>query len=398
MTGLSRKKYTAALCTLAMIMNVLLTGCGGEQEAPKQKVAVKAMKVLKQDVQISYSYPGQLRGTDEVEVHSRISGSIMEKYFKGGDEIHVGDPLFRIDSRQYESALIEAEANLHKSEAVLRNAQEDLARNEMLFANKAISEQTVTNQRATVEGDMATVDSYQAAVQKARENLDDSIVYAPMNGRTSVDDVAVGTYATAGSTNLVTIGSVDPIYAKFSISETEYLNILAKYMESEGMGQTQIDEAPRVRLYLTNGQEYPLVGKIVAVDRAFSNNSGSLTIQALFSNPQSVLLPGMFARVRFDGVKANNAILVPQRSVQQLLDENFVLVVGDDGKSATKKVVLGEKVGSYYIVKQGLTPDDTVIVDGLTSLQSGQELDVTMVTSADMGFSTEESKDIVDKS
>ena len=393
------KKSVAALCALTMAASVLLAGCGQDEQAgaPK-KVAVKAMNPLKQNVAINYGYPGQLKSLDEVEVHSRISGSIMEKYFKGGSEIHAGDPLYRIDSRQYESAVIEAQGNLHKAEADLRNAQEDLARDEMLWRNNAISEQELTNKQADVDGYMASVETYQASVQKAKENLDDTIVYAPMDGWASVDDVAVGTYATAGSTKLVTIGAMDPIYAQFSISETEYLNILAKAIEKDELGNKGNSAMPKVKLTLSNGQEYPLEGQIIAADKGFSDNSVSLTVKALIPNPNVILLDGMFARVRFVGIMAENVILVPQRAVQQLLDETFVLVVGSDGKSASKKVSLGEKVGSYYIVKDGITTNDTVIVDGLTSLQAGQELDVTMVTAADMGFSTEESKDIVNKS
>lgn len=397
--GLLDKKAVAALCALTMAAGVLLTGCGQDEQggAPK-KVAVKAMKALKQDVTVNYGYPGQLKSLNEVEVHSRISGSIMEKYFKGGSEIHAGDPLYRLDSRQYESAVIEAQGNLHKAEADLRNAQEDLARDEMLWRNNAISEQELTNKQADVDGYMATVETYQASVQKARENLDDTMVYAPMDGWASLDDVAVGAYATAGSTKLVTIGTLDPIYAQFSISESEYLDVLSKVMENGTLGDREYSTLPKVKLTLSNGQEYPLTGEIVAADKGFSDNSVSLTIKAEVPNPYGALLSGMFARVSLLGTVAKGVILVPQRSVQQLLDETFVLVVGSDGKSVSKKVVLGEKVGSYYIVKQGITTDDTVIVDGLTSLQPGQELDVTMVTAADMGFSTEESKDIVDKS
>lgn len=204
MTGFFGKKSAAVLCTLSLVASVLLAGCGQEeQEAPK-KVAVKAMKPLKQDVPITYGYPGQLKSSDEVEVHSRISGSIMEKYFKGGTEVHAGDPLYRIDARQYESAVIEAQGNLHKAEADLRNAREDLARDEFLWQNKAVSEQEVTNKQADVDGYAANVETYRASVQKAQENLADTIVYAPMDGWASVDDVAVGTYATAGSTKLVT--------------------------------------------------------------------------------------------------------------------------------------------------------------------------------------------------
>ena len=392
------KKSAALLSSVVLAASLFLTGCGEEQAPPQSKASVKAMKVMKQDTPVSYAYPGQLEGTDEVEVHARVSGSVMEKYFQGGAEVHAGQPLYRLDSRQYESALIEAQASLHKSQATLRNAQEDLARDEMLWAKKAVSEQTLTSQRATVAEYEAEVESERAAVRKAQENLDDTIVYAPMDGRLSVDDVAVGTYATAGGTTLVTLGSIDPIYAKFSISETEYLNLLAKAMEKGGDSNASDEPMPKVKITLSNGQVYPLEGDIIAADKGFSNNSGSLTVKALFPNPHGVMLSGMFVRVGLVGVTAKDAILVPQRAVQQLLDETFVLVVGDDGKSVSKKVELGEKVGSYYIVKKGVTTDDTVIVDGLTNLQSGRELDVTMVTAEDMGFSLTESADIVDKS
>lgn len=393
------RKLASVLSVFIFGLCVTLAGCGEEEQAPPpQKIAVKAMKVLKQDVPIKYEYPGQLKGTEEVEIHSRLSGSVMEKFFKGGDTVHAGDALYRIDSRQYETAVIEAEANLHKAEADLRNAQEDLARDETLLASNAVSEQTVTNQRASVEAYAATVESYRASVQKARENLDDTIVYAPIDGQLSVDDVSVGTYATAGTTKLVTIGSLNPIYAQFTVSETEYLNIITKAEEKGTLQDVGNYKPPQVQLILSNGKEYPPIGDIIAADRSMNDNSNSLILKAIVPNPYEILIPGMFARVRVLGIKEDNAIIVPQRAVQQLLEENFVLTVGADGKSLSKNVVLGEKVGSYYIVKKGLSEDDTVIIEGLTNLRSGMELDVTTVTAKEMGFSINESTEIVDKS
>ena len=135
--------------------------------------------------------------------------------------MQAGAPLYRLDARQYESAVIEAEATLHKYESSLRTARDELARYEKLWQDRATSEQTVANKREDVASNIATVESQQAAVRKAKENLADAMVYAPMTGQVAVDDVAVGTYATAGTTKLVTIGSTNPIYAQFSISETE---------------------------------------------------------------------------------------------------------------------------------------------------------------------------------
>ena len=128
-------------------------------------------------------------------------------------------------------------------------------------------------------------------------------------------------------------------------------------------------------------------GKLVQADRALSENTGTLTVKALFGNPNGILLPGMFARVKLGGEVIPNAILVPQRAVQQLLDKSFVIVVGPDNKSVSKPVTLGEKVGSYYIIKDGISADDVVVVEGLTNLQEGKDLSVTMVTPEDMNFS-----------
>jgi membrane fusion protein (multidrug efflux system) len=294
--------------------------------------------------------------------------------------------------------VISAQAELSKAETNLRHAQEELSRYEVLWKDRAVSEQTLTDKRADVDGNKATVAATQAAVRKAQENLDDTIVYAPMSGRVSVDDVAVGTYATAGTTKLVTVGTMDPVDVQFSVSETEYLNLLAEAMETGEDIRHDNTPLPKIKINLSNGKEYPFEGNIVTADRALSTNAGSLTIKATIPNPQGILLPGMFVQVHLVGVKTTNALLVPQRAVQQLLDESFVLVVGADGKSVSKNVKLGEKVGSYYIIEKGLDPTDVVIVEGLTTLRAGQDIDVTMVTPEEMGFSTTESTEITDKS
>ena len=392
------KKTGSLLAATALLASFFIGGCGSQEEQHAGKAQVKAMKVLQQDTPVAYNYPGHLQGKEEVQVHARVSGSVLEKYFNGGDYVYAGQPLYKLDSRQYETAVISAQAELSKAETNLRHAQEELGRYEVLWKDRAVSEQTLTDKRADVDGYKATVAATQAAVRKAQESLDDTIVYAPMSGRVSVDDVAVGTYATAGTTNLVTIGTMDPIDIQFSVSETEYLNLLAEAMETGADIRNDNTPLPRIKINLSNGKEYPYEGNIVTADRALSTNAGSLTIKATIPNPQGILLPGMFVQVHLVGVKTTNALLVPQRAVQQLLDEAFVLVVGEDGKSISKNVKVGEKVGSYYIIEKGLSPTDVVIVEGLTTLRAGQDIDVTMVTPEEMGFSTTESTEITDKS
>lgn len=380
----------AVIAIAGYLVYARMTG-GQQAQQASGPAAVKAMKVLQQDAPISYEYAGDIKSTDEVKVTSRVSGSIVEKYITGGQYVQAGQPLYKIDSRQYESALLSAQATLAQSQAnyqkalaELQNAQVDNSRYQTLLAQNAISDQTAATQQSQVQSltaalnaQQSIIDSNAALVRKAQEDLDDTIVYAPTSGKLDINDVDTGTYATAGNTVLVTMGSVDKVYAQFSVSEDEYLKLSSFFSSDAG----------NVTITLSDGTEYPIAGKLEQVDRALANNTGTLAINAVFDNPDGLLIPGMFARVKITGETVPNAILIPQRAVQQLLDKSFVMVVGPDGKSATKAVTLGDKVGSFWIVKDGLTTDDTVIVEGLTKLREGVPLNVTMVTPDELGLS-----------
>lgn len=398
---IAKKSKALALALAIMASSMWTAGCGEEQ--PQQAAAppasqVKAMKAIQRDTPLTSEFAGQIMAADEVKVQSKVSGNVVDKFVNGGDYVEFGQRLYKIDARQYESAVLRAQADLEQARAVLvqsqvtlRNSQIDLDRYINMFKEQAIAEQTVTTQAAQVRANEATVAANEHAIaaseallQTAYQDLADTDIYAPMSGKLSVDDVAIGTFVTQGQTTLVTIGSTDPIYVQFSISEAEYL----KFMTVQAM---QTEHNPiGVTITLSDGREYPYEGRIVESDREMANNTGSLTMKALFPNPSGLLLPGMFARVKLTGETVPHAILVPQRSIQQLLDKSFVMTVGPDGKSVAKTVTLGAKVGSYYIINSGLTPNDNVIVEGLTSLREGVDLAVTNVTPGEMGFTLSE--------
>ena len=378
------RKGLGVLVAAIFALGTLLSGCGGGQQGGGARAtSVKAMNVLRQDTPLTHVYAGQIVGTDEVKIQSRVSGNIVEKYIVGGQSVSAGQPLYRIDSRQYESALLQAKAVLAQSEATLNNARMDLGRYQQLYASAAVSEQTLSTQQAQVNAYEAAVAANEALVRQAQENLDDTVIYAPMSGQLSVDDVAMGTFVSAGTTTLVSMGTANPIFAQFSLSENEYLNFVEQAAQQGGIA------AVVVELTLSNGSKYPIIGHIVTSDRALTAQTGTLTVKALFDNPDGLLLPGMFARVSLIGDTIPNAILVPERAVQQLLGKSFVMLVGADNKAVARTVTLGDKIGSYYIVKDGLDTSDIVVVEGLTTLQEGGDLAVTMVTASEMGFSVE---------
>ena len=369
---------------------IFFTGCGDDDQQSAAMMSrptpVKSIMVLRRDTPETSDFAGQVVAMNEVKVQSKISGNIMEKYITGGQMVTVNQPLFKIDSRNYESAVLQAQANLSQSEVNLNNAQIDFDRYRQLFEEGAIAEQTVTTQAATVRAYMEQCRANAALLETAQQNLQDTLIVSPMSGQLSVDDVAIGTYVTPGTTTLVTVGSSNPIYVQFSISEADYL----RFMQNDTVSTGPID----VTLTLSDGTKYPYVGRIVESDRTLGNNTGTLTIKTAFQNPDGLLLPGMFARVTLSGRVVPNAMLIPQRAVQQLLDKSFVMVVGDGNKSVAKNVELGNKVGSYYIVKSGLRASDMVIVEGLSSLREGMDLDVTMVTAKEMGFTLDNNADL----
>ncbi len=394
------KAKLMAMAAIFAASSIIFGGCGDNQQKQAQapKAQVKAMAVVQRNTPLASEYAGHLVGTDEVKVQSKVSGNVVEKFVNGGQYVEAGQLLYRIDSRQYESAVLRAQADLAQAEAVLEqsratynNSLTDLKRNRDLFAESAIAEQVVTTQEAKVRADEATCAANEAAIyackaalKTARENLDDTEIYAPMSGQLGVDDVAIGTFVSPGQTTLVTLGSPDPIFAQFSISEADYLH----FMTVQNM---QSDHNPiNVTITLADGKEYPFGGRIVEVDRELANNTGSLIMKALFPNRSGLLMPGMFCRVKLTGEVIPNAILVPQRSVQQLLGKSFVMVVGKDGKSEARTVELGDQVGSYFVVTKGINASDTVIVEGLTNLREGVELEVNTVTPAEMGFTLSE--------
>lgn len=388
------KKFLATICAATL----LVTGCGGEEADPnamqEMPTRVKAIKVLSTDAPLTLSYSGQVVDRDEMKVQSKVSGSVVEKYVRGGQDVVAGQALFKIDDRQYESAVLQAKANLAKSQTNLAKERADLQRDEELWRSSAISEQTVANQRAAVQSQESEVAANEALLKKAEDDLADTIVYAPMSGRLGIDDVPVGTLAAAGSTSLATIGEVDPVFVQFAVSEQEYLRLSRGERADRESGRTQPDF--RISLTLADGSSYPYQGEFAEFDRTLGNETGTLTIRTIFKNPDALLVPGMYTRVEITGLKIPGAMLVPERALQQLLGETMVIVAQSDNKSAVRKVTLGEKIGSYYVVKSGLKADDWVVVEGLTNLRDGMPLEVTQVTAKDMDFSFNPSERIFD--
>ncbi len=383
MQKLWKKKALLALF-LCVSASGMMAGCG--QTAPKASaVSVKTLSVQKKDVTVSKQYAGQVKALDAVSIKPKVSGTIVEKYIQSGQFVEKGQPLYKIDDRQYSTEVLSAESNVDKALTTLNNSRIDLQRYEKLAETGAISEQTLTTQRATVATNESNYRNMQSLLRKAQENLDDTIIRSLISGKLSVNEMSPGSFVTTGNTELVSVGSVNPIAVQFSVSENELLNFQQAVMENQQDALPPDQMVPCATLTLSNGMKLSEVSKNYVMDREVSQSTGTITMKAIFENTEHILLPGMFARVTLTSPMQQDVLLVPERAVQQVLDKSFVIVCGDNNQSVSKIVTLGDKVGSYYIVKKGLTEKD-VVVEGLTNLKEGQTLNPTAATAEELGL------------
>ena len=375
MSPIRLKRKCSYVSVLLILVLLFATGCSRQTaKTGPQTIEVKATQVIQKDTPVTYEFVGQVTAKDQVEIRAKVAGNIVQKMVSGGATVQAGQPLFSIDRRQYDAALLNVRAQLAQSEASLTQSQRDLARYEQLAAQGAVSQQVYDNAVTQTQQTAAVVAANQAKVNQAEADIQDTMIVSPLSGRIDVKDLSSGSFVQAGATTIATVSSVDPVFVQFSMSENEYLRFARM-----GRGNSPTEWFGTLTLLLSDGSQYPLTGTIDQVDRGLTQNTGTLTLKAIFANPQHMLVPGMFARVVAQGEIRQGAMLIPQRAVQQMLGKNFVTVVDADSKAASRPIKLGPQIGTMWVVEEGLTPGDTVVVDGFQKAQPGTPLNVTMI-------------------
>ena len=371
------KKAVAAVLAATFIMAA--AGCAkqGQQQAP-QATLVKTMQVIKRDTPLVYDYTGFVQAQQEMELKAQVSGQITGKFFKGGDTVVAGQKLYTIDQRTYQANLLNAQAGLANARATLANAALNAERYTKLYENNAVSKQVLDNALTQRDQALAAVNAQEAMLENARISMTDTTVTAPFTGRIDTNAVEVGNYVVAGQTTLTKISNTNPVYIQFTMAEPEYLKLSAS---KDNNGGAALDNLTAV---LSDGSTYDLKGKIAEVNRGINDNTGTLTIKALFDNPARRLLPGMFAHIQATAGIQQNAMLIPKRAVTEMLYKKFVYVVGADNKVTMKEIILGPSVGRLYMVESGLNGDETLVVEGTGKVRQGAEVKAQPMTEADL--------------
>ncbi len=357
------------------LLGVLL-GCQRQQapKTPPPKVTVS--RPIVREVMEWDEYTGRLVPVETVEVRARVSGYLQSIHFTDGKIVNKGDLLFVIDPRPYQADLDRAEAELKLSKAQLDLATSDLARAQKLLRSRAISEEEVDTRAASLRQAEQRLQVGRAAVDAAKLNIEFTQVAAPIGGRISRKFVTEGNLINGGaaqSTLLTTIVSLDPIHCYVEADERSFL----KYVRLAQEGKRPSSREVRNPAYLALADEtgFPHKGYIDFVDNRLDQNTGTMTGRAIFPNPDLTLTPGLFARVRVPGSGRYEALLLPDEAIGSDQSQRFVFVVNDRNLVEYRRVQLGPIINGLRIIREGLKPEDSVIVNGVQRARVGAQVE-----------------------
>ena len=349
-----------------LVLALSLGGCRQRAAPAPPAPTVQVVSVQQRDVPVFHEWIGNLDGFVNAEIKPQVTGYVMAQVYRDGAYVRKDDVLFLIDPRNYKDAAADAQATLNRSIAALEKSRLDVKRDQEQFAGQAITRQQLDNDLAAEREAAAVVESNRAKLRQAQLNSGWTQVTSLVDGIAGIARVQVGNLVNT-STTLTTVSQVDPIKAEFSINEVEYLNS----QQGNHWAEPGLRDDPPLELILQNGSIYPHRGTVHAVNRQFSPQTGTITMQGSFPNPGRILRPGQYARVRAAVDTQKNASLIPQRAINELQGNYQVGVVGADGKLAIRTVRTTGQVGTMAIVAEGLSAGENVVVSALARLKPG---------------------------
>ena len=339
---------------------------------------VMVAQVEQKDVDLYTEWVGTLAGEVNANVQAQVAGYLLRRNYQEGSSVRKGQLLFEIDPRPFQAALDQANGQLAQATAQLANAEAVQGRTELdverytpLAKLQAASQQDLDNAnqnnlaaKATVATDKAQIKSAEAAVETAKLNLGFTQISSPVNGIADVARAQVGDLVSSNSGTLTTVSTVDPIRDYFTVSEQDYLQLKEQFSGSDR-------QRWKLQLILADGTTYSHEGVFYFAGRAVDQNTGSIQLAALFPNPGNVLRPGQYAKVRGVVRTQKGALLIPQAAVTDLQGSYQVDVVGGDDKISIRPVKVGDRVGTQWIIQDGLKPGERVVAQGQQALRPG---------------------------
>ncbi|MCW3463656.1 efflux RND transporter periplasmic adaptor subunit [Chitinophaga nivalis] len=313
-------------------------------------------------------YPATVVALNQVELRSQVSGFITGIFFKEGEVVQKGKPLYEIDRRKYEAAYLQAQASIASAKANYNKAKKDDERYKRLAEQDAVARQVLDNAEAALETTRSQLAAAEANLASVRTDLDYSLIKAPFTGRIGISQVKLGAQVSPGTTLLNTISSENPIAVDFVVTE----NDISRFATLQGKGNANDST---FRLQLSDGTEYVHAGKILAIDRGVDNQTGTIRVRIEFNNPDDKLKDGMSCVMRVLNEQSGQRLIIPYKAVTEQMGEFFVFVA-KDSVAAQQKVHLGPRIQDRVVIMDGIQAGDKVIVEGFQRLRDGGKIQI----------------------
>jgi membrane fusion protein (multidrug efflux system) len=343
----------------------LLEACSKDKDKKQQAPpppSVTITPVVQKNVPIYREWVGTMTGNIDADIRPKVEGFLLKRLYLEGSYVKKGQPLFQLDRRQAQADVEQEEGKLEQARAALAQARIDVNRYTPLVAQKAVSQAELDKAKSMERATGAQVDASQAALNNANLNLGWTTVVSPISGIAGISKSAIGDLITP-ETVMATVSAVNPIYVDVNIAEQDYLRFV-RDRESRKAGRD-------LELILGDGTVFPHRGRALLVNREVDTRTGTIAVRAEFPNPDNLLRPGQYARIRAVTENLENALVVPQRSVAELQGIYQVGVVNAENKVTIHQVKTGPQVGDMWVITSGLQPGDKVVVDGLQRVRDG---------------------------
>jgi membrane fusion protein (multidrug efflux system) len=365
---LARSSTVAGLCLTVL----MLAGCESKQTRPQAgPPAVDVTEVVQKDVPIYQEWVAQLNGPTNAEITPKVQGYLLSQDYENGYFVKKGQLMYTIDARPFQASLDQAKAQAAVAEANLSRTEADVARDAPLAAQNAIPKKQLDTDIANQASCKAELEAQKAQVQQAELNLAWTKVHSPIEGIAGLSTSQVGDLVGTG-TKMTTVSQVDPIWAYFNVSESAFLSVAPRLGQIiRGTGNLKSAALPSVEFIQANGEPYPVRGQFAYVNRQVGTETGTIQMAAQFPNKGAALRPGGFGRVRIQTGLNKNALLIPQAAVIQIQSLYQVVVVGADNKASFRPVKVGERVGTSWIISEGLKSGEKVVVEGFMKVREG---------------------------
>lgn len=376
----------AAVIVIGLIVGAIRPNKRAQAARSVNVPDVQVVQVQQEDVPTIHEWIGTLDGLVNADVRAQVTGYLLIQGYQEGAFVKKGQLLFQIDPRPFKAALDQSEGQLAQAKAQLANAEAvqgrtdlDVKRYTPLAKEQAATQQDLDNAVqnnlaavASVETAKAQIKSAQAAVETARINLDFTRLVAPIDGIAGQAQLQVGALVSPASGAVTAVSTVDPIKVNFRVGEPQYLAFRRRFPteESTRSGEKQL----RIELVLADGSTYPMLGTFDFADRQVDVSTGTIRIAALFPNPNNILRPGGYAKVRVFIQTQHDALLVPQRAVSELQGGYEVAVVDSNNKVAIRPVTVGAQVDNRWVIADGLNPGDRVVAEGTQKVRGGMRV------------------------